>query len=61
MMEIATCPNCGVELEEDDIYDTSSGDGYVEYVVGHCPNCNKEYQWKNYYDFSGVGEIEEVS
>ena len=44
MMKNARCPKCNFLLEEDDVYNTSSGDGYVEYVTGHCPNCNKEYQ-----------------
>lgn len=42
------CPNCGAELELDDVYDTS---GHNDYCVGHCPKCNRDYQWISLYGF----------
>lgn len=56
----AHCPECSDILEEDDCFDTTTTNNWVEHlIVGHCPTCGKNYQWHNVFCFVGVSEITE--
>lgn len=45
------CPNCGTELDVDDVYDTDQSGMYViEKVSGGCSTCGKEYTWRRQYE-----------
>lgn len=48
------CPECGAELELDDVYDTS---GYDDLCVGYCPHCDIGYQWRSMYQFIGYTDL----
>lgn len=62
MMEIAICPNCGVKLEQDEVYTTDLMGSYIDNcIVGHCPTCGKKFQWIEIYDYIGTDEIKEVT
>jgi endogenous inhibitor of DNA gyrase (YacG/DUF329 family) len=55
MQTKAKCPMCGIDLEEDDCYDTAFyDDSAVRYVVGNCPNCGTAYQWTEHYNYAGA-------
>lgn len=44
------CPNCGMTLEVEDIFDTDrSGDYMIEKVSGSCLECGKDYTWRRRY------------
>lgn len=40
------CPNCGADLEQDDVLDMDYDDDEIDlFCIGDCPKCGKSYQW----------------
>lgn len=59
-MMVATCPYCGVDLEEYDIYDTEMDISVYQYVVGGCPECGRTFQWENKFEYVGFQNLRET-
>lgn len=49
------CEECGVELHEDDCYDTIFKDQeIILLMIGHCPKCEQEYEWEKIYRLADI-------
>lgn len=59
-MEEIRCPNCGVDLDFDEVYDELYGNDYhTECCIYDCPQCEKKYRVELHYKYEDYSIEEE--